>query len=48
MVFKDAIWWYQERIVVPDVGSLRKDILFEFHDVFLQWTYGYYKDLKTD
>ena len=24
LVFKDVIWWYQEAIVVPNVGSLRK------------------------
>ena len=34
MVFKDAIWWCQEAIVILDVGSLREDILFECHDIF--------------
>jgi hypothetical protein len=35
LVFKDFIWWYQESIVVHDVGFLRKNILFEYQDVFL-------------
>ena len=34
LVFKDAIWWCQEAVVVLDVGSLCKDILFKCHDVF--------------
>ena len=46
LVFKDAIWWYQEAIVVPNVGSLRKDILFEFHDAFYSGHMGITKTLK--
>ena len=33
LVPKDAIWWCQDAIVVPDVSSFCKDILFECHDV---------------
>ena len=29
LVLHHAIWWCLEGIVVPDVGSLCKDILFE-------------------
>ncbi len=46
LVFKDAIWYCQEAIVVPDVGSLRKDILFECHDAFYSGHMGITKTLK--
>ena len=46
LVFKDAIWYCQEAIVVPDVGSLRKDILFECHDAFYSGHMGIAKTLK--
>jgi hypothetical protein len=46
LVFKDAIWWYQETIVVPYVGSLRKDILFECHDIYYSGHMDITKTLK--
>ena len=33
LALKDAIWWYQDAIVVPMVDSLHNDILIECHDV---------------
>ena len=46
LVFKDVIWWCQEAIVVCDVGSLRKDVLFECHDVFNNGHMSITKTLK--
>ena len=45
-VFKDAIWWCQDVIVVPVVGSLRKDILFECHEAFYSGHISITKTLK--
>ena len=46
LVFKDAIWGCQEEIIVPDVGSLCKCILFEYHDVFYSGHMGVTKTFK--
>jgi hypothetical protein len=32
LIFKDALWWHHNTIVVPKVGSLCKDLLMECHD----------------
>ena len=48
LVFKDAIWWCQDAIVEPAVGSLRKGILFECHEVFYSGHMGIMKTLKQD
>ena len=46
LVFKYAIWWCKNTIVVHDVGSLRKDILPVCHDVFYSGYMGITKTLK--
>ena len=46
LVLKDAIWWCQDAIVVSDVGSLRKNILFECHDIFYSGHMDIMKTLK--
>ena len=46
LVFKDALWWHHNAIVVPKVDSLCKDILMECHDAFYSEHIGITKTLK--
>lgn len=46
LVFKDALWWHHNAIVVPKVDSLCEDILMECHDAFYSGHMGITKTLK--
>jgi hypothetical protein len=46
LVFKDALWWHHNPIVVPKVNSLCEDILMECHDVFYSGLMDITKTLK--
>ena len=46
LVFKDVMWWYQDAIVVPAMGYLRNDVLFECHNAFCNGHVGIMKTLK--
>ena len=39
LVFKDAIWWCQDAIVVPSVGIFCKYTLLECHDFLIKETW---------
>ena len=46
LALKDAIWWYQDAIVVPMVDSLCNDILIECYDVVYSGHMDISKTLK--
>ena len=47
LVFKDALWWHHNAIVVPKVDSLCEDILMECHDAFYNGYMDITKSLET-
>jgi len=32
LTFKDDLWWEGERVVIPDVTTIKRSIMFEMHD----------------
>jgi hypothetical protein len=46
LIFKDALWWHHNIIVVSKVDDLCKDILMEYHDAFYSRHMDITKTLK--
>jgi hypothetical protein len=46
LIFKDALWWHHNAIVMPKVDSLCEDILMECHNAFYSGHMDITKTLK--
>jgi hypothetical protein len=44
---EDGLWWHEDALVIPDAGTLRRDIMHEGHDVLYRGHFGVDKTVKS-